>query len=137
MAAETAKLNEMENQVTKGAKPAEKMPATPNYVPDAGGTGVEDLGGPTPQNAKPTDDSNKLKTPSAKFAQQGDVQTKGTAGTIKQDGPTKIHISGIDREKVGLLASKIRDVRPPEPYKGKGILYDGEKILRKAGKTGK
>jgi len=87
MAAETAKLNEMENQVTKGSKPAEKMPATPNYVPDAGGTGVEDLGGPTPQNAKPTDDSNKLKTPSAKFAQQGDVQTKGTAGTIKQDGP--------------------------------------------------
>jgi len=57
--------------------------------------------------------------------------------TIKQDGPTKIHISGIDRENVGLLASKIRDVRPPEPYKGKGILYDGEKILRKAGKTGK
>jgi large subunit ribosomal protein L6 len=57
--------------------------------------------------------------------------------TIKQEGPTKIHISGIDREKVGLLASKIRDIRPPEPYKGKGILYDGEKILRKAGKTGK
>ena len=57
--------------------------------------------------------------------------------SIKQEGPTKIHISGIDREKVGLLASKIRDMRPPEPYKGKGILYDGEKILRKAGKTGK
>ena len=57
--------------------------------------------------------------------------------TVKQEGPTKIHISGIDREKVGLLASKIRDMRPPEPYKGKGILYDGEKIIRKAGKTGK
>jgi large subunit ribosomal protein L6 len=56
---------------------------------------------------------------------------------IKQDGPTKIHISGIDKEKVGFLASQIRDTRPPEPYKGKGILYDGEKILRKAGKTGK
>ena len=57
--------------------------------------------------------------------------------TVKQESPTKIHISGIDREKVGLLASKIRDMRPPEPYKGKGILYDGEKIIRKAGKTGK
>ncbi len=57
--------------------------------------------------------------------------------TVKQEGPTKIHISGIDREKGGSLASKIRDMRPPEPYKGKGILYDGEKIIRKAGKTGK
>ena len=57
--------------------------------------------------------------------------------TVKQEGPTKIHISGIDREKVGSLASKIRDMRPPEPYKGKGILCDGEKIIRKAGKTGK
>ena len=46
-------------------------------------------------------------------------------------------VAVIDREKVGLLASKLRDIRPPAPYKGKGILYDGEKILRKAGKTGK
>jgi large subunit ribosomal protein L6 len=57
--------------------------------------------------------------------------------SIKQDGPTKIHISGIDREKVGFLASQVRATRPPEPYKGKGIFVDGEKILRKAGKTGK
>jgi large subunit ribosomal protein L6 len=56
---------------------------------------------------------------------------------VKQEGPTKIHISGIDKEKVGFLAAQVRDMRPPEPYKGKGILYDGEKILRKAGKTGK
>lgn len=56
---------------------------------------------------------------------------------IKQESPTKISISGIDKEKVGFLAAKIRDMRPPEPYKGKGILYDGEKIIRKAGKTGK
>lgn len=56
---------------------------------------------------------------------------------IKAESPTKICISGIDKEKVGFLAAKIRDMRPPEPYKGKGILYDGEKILRKAGKTGK
>lgn len=57
--------------------------------------------------------------------------------TIKLESPTKILISGINKEKVGFLAAKIRDIRPPEPYKGKGILYDGEKIIRKAGKTGK
>ena len=56
---------------------------------------------------------------------------------IKLESPTKISISGIDKEKVGFLAAKIREMRPPEPYKGKGILYDGEKIIRKAGKTGK
>lgn len=57
--------------------------------------------------------------------------------SIKLESPIKISITGIDKEKVGFLASKIHDVRPPEPYKGKGILYDGEKIIRKAGKTGK
>ena len=56
---------------------------------------------------------------------------------IKAESPTRVIISGIDKEKVGFLAAKIRDMRPPEPYKGKGILYEGEKILRKAGKTGK
>ena len=56
---------------------------------------------------------------------------------IKLESPTKINITGINKEKVGFLASKIRDMRPPEPYKGKGILYDGEIIRRKAGKTGK
>jgi large subunit ribosomal protein L6 len=56
---------------------------------------------------------------------------------IKLEGPTKISISGINKEKVGFLAAKIRDTRPPEPYKGKGILYNGEIIRRKAGKTGK
>ena len=57
--------------------------------------------------------------------------------SIKAESATKLVISGIDKEKVGFLAAKIRDMRPPEPYKGKGILYEGEKILRKAGKTGK
>lgn len=57
--------------------------------------------------------------------------------TIKLESPTKIQLAGIDREKVGFFAAKIRDMKPPEPYKGKGILYEGEKILRKAGKTGK
>jgi large subunit ribosomal protein L6 len=57
--------------------------------------------------------------------------------TLKAESPTRLIISGIDKEKVGFFAAKIRDMRPPEPYKGKGLLYQGEKILRKAGKTGK
>eukprot|EP01040_Poterioochromonas_malhamensis_P011723 gene11723-12793_t len=56
---------------------------------------------------------------------------------VKLESPTKIVIAGIDKEQVGFFASKIRNTKPPEPYKGKGILYEGEKILRKAGKTGK
>lgn len=44
-------------------------------------------------------------------------------------------VKGIDKQLVGLVASKIRDLRPPEPYKGKGVRYDGEYIRRKAGKT--
>ncbi|WP_036485214.1 50S ribosomal protein L6 [Myxosarcina sp. GI1] len=50
---------------------------------------------------------------------------------------TEIIISGIDKELVGNIAARIRAVRPPEPYKGKGIRYFGEQIRRKAGKTGK
>ncbi|TAF52341.1 MAG: 50S ribosomal protein L6 [Oscillatoriales cyanobacterium] len=50
---------------------------------------------------------------------------------------TNVIVSGIDKEIVGNIAAKIRDVRPPEPYKGKGIRYAGEYILRKAGKSGK
>lgn len=57
--------------------------------------------------------------------------------TIKLESNTKILIQGIEKEKVGFFASQIRAIRPPEPYKGKGIQYQGEKILRKAGKTGK
>jgi len=50
---------------------------------------------------------------------------------------TKIIIKGINKERVGALASTIRQVRPPEPYKGKGIRYEGEVVRRKEGKTGK
>ena len=50
---------------------------------------------------------------------------------------TIIHITGIDKEAVGLVAQKVRAVRPPEPYKGKGIMYRGEVIQRKAGKSSK
>lgn len=50
---------------------------------------------------------------------------------------TKIIVRGTDKERVGALAANIRDVRPPEPYKGKGIRYEGEFVRRKEGKTGK
>jgi large subunit ribosomal protein L6 len=50
---------------------------------------------------------------------------------------TKITVKGIDKELVGATAAKIRSVREPEPYKGKGIKYEGERILRKEGKAGK
>lgn len=50
---------------------------------------------------------------------------------------TNVIVSGYDKEMVGNIAAKIRDVRPPEPYKGKGIRYAGEVVRRKAGKTGK
>ena len=57
--------------------------------------------------------------------------------TINLESPTKLSIIGIEKQKVGVLASEIREIRPPEPYKGKGIRYENEIILRKAGKTGK
>ncbi|MFS1514662.1 50S ribosomal protein L6 [Chengkuizengella sp. SCS-71B] len=50
---------------------------------------------------------------------------------------TKIIVKGIDKERVGAVAANIRSVREPEPYKGKGIKYENERILRKEGKTGK
>lgn len=50
---------------------------------------------------------------------------------------TKITVRGIDKERVGAIAAQIRSVREPEPYKGKGIKYEGERILRKEGKAGK
>ena len=54
--------------------------------------------------------------------------------TIKCEKPTSVTISGFDKQKVGQVAAEIRAVRPPEPYKGKGIKYDTETILRKEGK---
>ena len=55
--------------------------------------------------------------------------------TISVDNQVRITVEGIDKEKVGQTAAEIRHVRPPEPYKGKGIRYAGEAIRRKAGKT--
>ena len=53
------------------------------------------------------------------------------------DTPTRIAVSGIDKQVVGEEAARLRRIRPPEPYKGKGIRYFGERIRRKAGKAGK
>lgn len=55
--------------------------------------------------------------------------------TISVENLVKIKVEGIDKEKVGQTAAEIRHVRPPEPYKGKGIRYAGEALRRKAGKT--
>ena len=57
--------------------------------------------------------------------------------TFSVENNTSVFVSGADKELVGNEAAKVRAIRPPEPYKGKGIKYEGEKILRKAGKTGK
>jgi large subunit ribosomal protein L6 len=53
------------------------------------------------------------------------------------EGNNRIHVQGIDKELVGQVAANVRNVRPPEPYKGKGIRYQGENVRRKAGKAGK
>jgi large subunit ribosomal protein L6 len=58
----------------------------------------------------------------------------GIALTVENN--TQIKVAGIDKELVGQVAAEIRKVRPPEPYKGKGIRYLGEHVRRKAGKTG-
>ena len=56
---------------------------------------------------------------------------------IEVPANTKVIVKGIDKERVGALAANIRACRPPEPYKGKGIRYEGEYVRRKEGKTGK
>ena len=57
--------------------------------------------------------------------------------SVSVESPTSVVVSGTQKDLVGEFAAKIRAVRPPEPYKGKGIAYEGEVIRRKAGKTGK
>ncbi|MFT8363515.1 MAG: 50S ribosomal protein L6 [Sporolactobacillus sp.] len=56
---------------------------------------------------------------------------------INVEGNNKVTVSGIDKQRVGEVAANIRSVRAPEPYKGKGIRYEGEHVRRKEGKTGK
>jgi len=75
----------------------------------------------------------------------GCVSVKGPKGALTRSIPEAVLVSmdadtlvsGIDKELVGATAAKIRSFREPEPYKGKGIKYADERILRKAGKTGK
>ena len=57
--------------------------------------------------------------------------------TFVADSATKVTILGIDKQQVGEVAANVRKLRPPEPYKGKGVRYEGEKVRRKAGKAGK
>jgi len=57
--------------------------------------------------------------------------------TFEVPAPTRIVVSGIDKEAVGQVAADIRKIRKPEPYKGKGVRYAGERVLRKAGKAAK
>lgn len=65
------------------------------------------------------------------------VEIEPPAGiSFETPAPTKIVVSGIDKEVVGQVAAEIRGWRKPEPYKGKGIRYEGEYVRRKAGKTG-
>jgi large subunit ribosomal protein L6 len=57
--------------------------------------------------------------------------------TFTVETPTRFTVSGVDKQKVGEVAAKIRKLRKPDPYKGKGVRYQGEQIRRKAGKAGK
>lgn len=57
--------------------------------------------------------------------------------TFAVETPTKFSVSGIDKQKVGQISANIRRLRRPDPYKGKGVRYEGEQVRRKVGKTGK
>jgi large subunit ribosomal protein L6 len=66
------------------------------------------------------------------------VDVKAPSGIqLEVEGTSRIHVRGVDKELVGQTAAEIRSIRPPEPYKGKGIRYEGEHVRRKAGKAGK
>ena len=64
------------------------------------------------------------------------VEIKAEPGLFEVPTPTRIIVKGIDKEQVGQVAADIRRVRPPDPYKGKGIRYAGEHVGMKASKTG-
>jgi large subunit ribosomal protein L6 len=57
--------------------------------------------------------------------------------SFQVDSPIKFKVQGIDKQQVGEVAANIRKLRKPEPYKGKGVRYEGEVVRRKAGKAGK
>ena len=66
------------------------------------------------------------------------IEIEPPAGvTFELENPTRLTVVGIDKELVGQIAARVRSTRKPEPYKGKGVRYAGERIRRKAGKAGK
>lgn len=79
--------------------------------------------------------SNNELTMSLGFSHE--VKYKAPEGVAVSNDKMIIIVSGIDKQKVGQVAAEIRAFKKPEPYKGKGIMYEGEQILRKAGKAGK
>ena len=79
--------------------------------------------------------SNNELTMSLGFSHE--VKFKAPEGITLANDKMIIIVSGIDKQKVGQTAAEIRALKKPEPYKGKGIMYEGEQILRKAGKAGK
>lgn len=79
--------------------------------------------------------SNNELTMSLGFSHE--IKFKVPEGVNVSNDKMVIIVSGIDKQKVGQVAAEIRALKKPEPYKGKGIMYEGEQILRKAGKAGK
>lgn len=79
--------------------------------------------------------SNNELTMSLGFSHE--IKFKAPEGVSVSNDKMVIIVSGIDKQKVGQVAAEIRALKKPEPYKGKGIMYEGEQILRKAGKAGK
>lgn len=79
--------------------------------------------------------SNNELTMSLGFSHE--IKFKAPEGVNVSNDKIVIIVSGIDKQKVGQVAAEIRALKKPEPYKGKGIMYEGEQILRKAGKAGK
>jgi large subunit ribosomal protein L6 len=75
----------------------------------------------------------KVPEPDARLLARGELTIAGRHHD-RDAHQTEIVIKGIDKQQVGQVAAKIRDIRPPEPYKGKGVRYAGEKIVLKEGK---
>jgi hypothetical protein len=93
-------LQEMENVVTKGATPADPMPKLTTGIPDGQTGGWEDLGGPTPENSRPDDNSNMLKTPGATLAQVRDVVNAKAAPAEPMKTVAKEEVEEGDEEVI-------------------------------------
>ena len=78
--------------------------------------------------------AGKSAEPDARLLAPGELSRFLRASRIETPSQTEILIKGTDRQRVGQMAAEIRDMRPPEPYKGKGVRYSDEKIILKEGK---